>query len=58
MRYQWSLDTPCRIEIISKYLSHFLTEKKRVVIDSRSRLMRICEIVRAYFEYLLNISLC
>ena len=47
MRYQWSLDTPCPIEIISKYLSHFLTEKKRVVIDSRSTLMRICEIVRA-----------
>ena len=28
MRYQWSLDTPCWIEIISKYFSHFLREKR------------------------------
>ena len=27
MRYQWSVDTPCRIEIISKYLPLFLREK-------------------------------
>ena len=27
MRYQWSLDTPCWIEIISKYLAHFLIGK-------------------------------